>query len=285
MFDKSIHVLGSLLKATPDKERNSLLKFLSESDAIEIQKKDFSIPKEKPLSIEMIFDKIDESWYFDYLKGLKNEDAKLLISAFPIKKKELLRSKLSINSDLYNLDPNLKTHLLSNFFKEVFENNIPLPTNFLKDSELSFLIDAGSKKVHKLCLYLGLFDLCLELKNVIDASILKKLQIALFPDEVEFLRSLIDYRNIHSFGLMGLQNWNLDVDSLRQTIFERGLFRLGIALKDSHEDFLWYVYHSLSKNLKSNLEKITKNPADERILNIMLEQTLMAWKGVCTALN
>jgi hypothetical protein len=285
MFDKSLQVLGSLLKNAPEKQRSSLLKFLPESEVLKIQKKDFSMPTGKPLSLEMIFDKIDDSWYIEKLKTLQKQDSTFLLSAFPKTKREELCLKLNLENTFYHFDPKLKTHLLSQFFKECFEEEIPIPTTFLKDSPLSFLVDASSKKIHKLCFYLGLNDLVIELKTVIKGSILTELEKALFPDELNFARDLIDQKTSYSFGNMGLSNWNEDIDVLRKVIFERGLFRLSIALKDSNDDFLWYIYHTLSKNLKTLFEKNLKNSVDERVYNIILEQTLTAWKGVCTVLN
>lgn len=282
---KNITVLSSLLKRAPENVRSSYMKFLPESTVLEIQTEGVHKHPLKDISLNELLATIDESWYIETLSKFSKLDLAFYLSLFPEKKRVSLASKLSCDLPFYSLSKKLELFAANILFNELFPNELPLPLSYLPDSELSFLIQTSSEKLHKLCFYLGLFDISSELKSVINGSILKHIEKALFPDEINFCRELSEFRHILSLGQMGLSGWNEDSDALREVIFKRGLYRLSIGLSDANSDFIWYILHILNKESAHTLQKFPKASIDSKAVGIVLEQILTAWKGVCTVLS
>ncbi len=282
----STAVLTTLLKRAPGDKGASLYPFLPDSTKLEVQsEREHSHPLSDQ-TLQHLIANLDDSWYIEKFKSMPAKDLNFYLSLFPEKKRESLSKKLGIETDFYELPNELIIHSLNILFKELFPNELPLPLSFLPDSPLSYLLGSPPQKLHKLAFYLGLFDVSMELKSVLKGSILKSIQETLFPDEIEFCRSIAEFRHVVSFGQIGLSQWNEDHDVLRKVIFERGLYRLSIGLSDSSPDFIWYVLHSMNKESGEKIQKLPKTAIDHKLMIIILEQIETAWKGVqCTVLN
>lgn len=281
----SSRVLSSLLKRMPENVRSSYIKFLPESTAIEVSIEKTHKTPLADLSLKEILGQIDDSWYIEAFSKFSKPDLLFYLSLFPEKKRASLAERFDINPPFYQFSEKMELYALNLLFAELFPGETPLPLSYLPDSPLSFLCTATGEKLHKLSFYLGLFDISLELKSVINGSILKHIEKSLFPDEINFCRKISEFRHLLSLGQVGLTGWNEDSDLLRKVVFERGLYRLSIALSDASSDFIWYVIHSLNKESALKLEKLPKISVDAKAINIVLEQILFAWKEICTVSN
>jgi hypothetical protein len=282
---KNLTVLSSILKRAPENVGLSYLKFLPESTVLEIQSEKSHKNPVADISFKELLDKIDESWYLEVLSKYSKPDLVFYLSLFPEKKRVSLAEKLSCDLPFYSFSKELEIYHLNILFGELFSGTLPLPLSYLPDSPISFLLNSTPEKLNKLSFYLGLFDVSIELKSVINGSILKNIEKALFPDEINFCRNLSEFRQVFSLGQMGLSSWNEDSDSLREVIFNRGLYRLSIGIRDENSDFIWYIKHTLSKNSALMIEKFPKNPIDAKAIGVVLGQIQTAWTGVCTVLN
>ena len=282
---RSSTVLSSLLKRMPENLRSSYIKFLPELIAIEVSLEKNHNPPLVDLSLKEILGQIDDSWYIETFSKFSKSDLLFYLSLFPEKKRASLAERFAIQPPFYLFSEKLELYALNLLFGELFPDDPPLPLSYLPDSPLAFLCTASGEKLHKLSFYLGLFDISLELKSVINGSILKHIEKTLFPDEINFCREISEFRHPLSLGQMGLTGWNEDSDLLRKVIFERGLYRLSIALSEASPDLIWYVIHLLNKESTLKLEKLPKTSIDAKAINIVLEQTLFAWKGLCTVLD
>ncbi len=285
IIQKSLTVLSALLKRAPIGKQAHYLKFLPESVAIQMQS---DMSHEKPLSdlsLKEILGNIDDSWYLEKFQKFSKKDAHFFLSVLPENKQKSLGRKLEITPPFYSFSKSLEIYGQNLLFKEVFQEEPPLPLSFLPDSPLSFLCVASVEKIHKLAFYLGLFDISLELKSVLKGSIFIQLQSTLFPDEITFCREISENRNILTLGQMGLSQWNEDSDALRKVIFERGLYRLSIGLSTASSDFIWIIMHTLNKESSLNLQKLPKTSIDPKSLSTIYEQTLTAWRHLCTVLS
>lgn len=285
MVQKNLIALNSLLNRLAPEKKSFYLKFLPDS-----LQNVFSSSSLKPkalsnLSLKELFERIDESWYADKLSSFSKKELVFFLSLLGEKKSKLLSQKFGIEPPFYSFSKKFEIYALNLFFKELFPNDSPLPFSFLPPTPLYFLIDGSCEKIHKLAFYLGLFDISLELKTVLKGSILKQVQVTLFPDEIAFCKQISEFRHPFSLGTLGLANWNEDSDSLRKVLFERGLYRLSIGLTNASPDFIWYILHFLNKDVAKRLENQPKLEIDTKIFEIALNQIEIAWKGVCTVLN
>ncbi len=273
-----LKALSSLLKRAP--ETSSYFKFLPESTLIQVKTEKSHKNPLPDLSLKELFGKIDDSWYLDVFSKFSTADLAFYLSLFPQKKGRILSDKLSLELPLYSFSHDFEIYSLNLLFNQIFQSAPPLPLSYLPDFPLSFLMEGNSEKLHKLCFYLGLFDVTSELKSVINGAILKQIEKSLFTDEVTFCREISEFRHILSLGLIGLATWNEDSDLLRKVIFERGLYRLSIALSEATDDFIWYIHHMLNKESAIKILNFSKTPNDLKAIGIALEQTLIAWKGI-----
>jgi hypothetical protein len=285
IVQKSVTVLHTLLKRLSPDKRASYVKFLPESMPIELVSENQKATPASDLSLQELFEKIDDSWYLDKLSTFSKNDLTFFLSLFSPKKRDLLSEKLGITPPFYSFSKDFELYSLNLLFKELFPNDLPLPLSYISNTPLSFLCSGGPEKLHKLAFYLGLFDISMELKSVLKGSILKQIQTTLFQDEVAFCREISEYRHVISLGPLGLAHWNEDSEVLRKVIFERGLYRLSIGLSNSSPDFIWYILHFIHKDIAKRLEKQPKLEIDTKIFEIALNQIEIAWKGVCTVLN
>lgn len=285
IMQKSLTVLSGLLKRAPVEKKGLYLRFLPDSIAIQIQSDKTHKNPLSDLSLKEILGNIDDSWYLEKFRKFSKKDAAFFLSVLPASKKDSLGPKLELEKPFYSFSKSLELYTQNLLFREIFEEEPPLPLSFLPDSPLFFLCEASTKKIHKLAFYLGIFDISLELKSVLKGSIFKKLQATLFPDEVAFCREISEVRHVLSLGQIGLSQWNEDSDTLRKVIFERGLYRLSIGLTDASPDFIWMIMHSLDKTSALKLQKLPKVFVDPKSIAIIFEQTLTAWRHLCTVLS
>lgn len=281
--DRSLLALSTLLSRAPENRRSSFFKHLPESILLETER-----THNKPIadiSLKEMLSNIDESWYLETLRSFSKTDLLFYLSLFSEKKMQVLGQKLGIDGPFYQLPKPLELYSLNLLFNELFPNDRPLPLSYLPDSPLSFLCIAKSEKIQKLIFFLGLFDLSMELKSVLKGSILKQIEAALFPDEITFCREILEFRHHVSLGPIGLSHWNEDSEMLRQVIFERGVYRLNIGLSEASSDFVWYIHHSLNKEVAMKIVTLPKTNIDRKVIDTILEQIQTAWKGVCTVLN
>ncbi len=285
MRQKSLKVLSTLLGRIPQEKRSVYLNFLEKSTALELQTEKNPKEKKPDLSIKELLGIIDESWYLDTLSSYSKKDLIFFLSLFPEEIRQKQAQQFHIEGPFFSFSKEMELYFSNLLFKELFKDQIPLPLSYLSDSPLLFLAGQKSEKLHKLIFYLGLFDVSAEIKSVLKGSILKSLEKALFIDEIHFCREIAEFRHVITFGQIGLNHWNEDSDSLRQVIFERGLYRMSLALSNADPDLLWYLTRCLKKPLVEKLQKPAKLPIDTGVISVILEQTQTAWKGVCTVLN
>jgi hypothetical protein len=285
MPQKSLTVLSTLLGRIPEERRATYLGLLPQDLTSKLQINKNPKEKKQDLSIKELLGKIDESWYLETLSSFSKKDLLFFLSLFPEKIRKKQAERLAIEGPFFSFSKEMELYFANLLFKELFKAEIPLPLSYLQDSPLLFLCSASSEKVNKLIFYLGLFDISAEIKSVLKGSILKSLEKTLFADEVNFCREISEFRHVVTFGQIGLNQWNEESDPLRQVIFERGLYRLSLALTDAQPDLLWHITHSLKKPFAEKLQKTSKATIDTHVITIILEQIQAAWKGVCTVLN
>ncbi len=218
----------------------------------------------KDFSIQELFDHIHPSWYSSYLESLPEKDRSLFTSALE-------------TESHYRLSQPLSVFLLNHLFQKTF-SEVPLPLSFMGEDPLAVLGRAPLGKLKKLIRLLSLYDLLPEIKKVLQASLLKKIEEMLSQEECAYLQRIQGGRNPPLFGPMGLSNWDGNISKLEEVLFERGMKRLSIALSNSSPDLLWYIEHTLDRSEAKKFLSYLSSRADPRTVTLLSEQILTAWK-------
>ena len=118
--------------------------------------------------------------------------------------------------------------------------NLPSPY-FLTKHSLSKLVSYTEEEFHKICRFLGLYDLYAELKNVVRTSLFHSLKDSLSPEELQFLEIVRHEPNPVKLPKMHIGAWDLTKESLDKALFDRGKTRLRGALSDGYKTLFSFL--------------------------------------------
>ncbi|MBS0585015.1 MAG: hypothetical protein JSR76_01785 [Verrucomicrobia bacterium] len=256
-------LVASLQKTSPEK-LSLLSSFLAEPLALPTT---LTTPL-KDLSLKELFAKIDPSWYTPYIETLGEKEQNLLLSA--LGKKES-----------YEFSTPLSLFFLNYLFHKIFKEK-PLPLSYLIGDKLAPLALASKEELYKLFRFLALFDLAPELKKVLNAKTLQKMEELLTKEECAFLQQIQTQKNPVQFGAIGLNNWDGNIEKMQSALLDRGMNRLAKALNLSSLDLEWYIKHTLDLPTARRFTSFLSTTTDPRITIFLIEQVLTTWKKVCT---
>ena len=115
---------------------------------------------------ESILDNIHYSWFVPIL-NIYEEDKELLILSLDEKSKKSLLKILNIELKNNNVSAITKRFSKKILFNGIVQDKKIIPKNFLKDCDLSFLLDFSKEKLIKIIDFLSLYDLSKELKKIL----------------------------------------------------------------------------------------------------------------------
>jgi hypothetical protein len=133
----------------------------------------------------------------------------------------------------------------------------------LPKSTLNALLALSSKQLRLLVEFLGLHDLSVEIKQIIDNTKLKKIHTVLSKEKQFFLKGLTHKKEQVVFKRMELSRWNGEMDRLLALLFQRGMNRLAKALYPEHPDLIWHIAHRMDiqeAQLLFSLHKSLEHP-------------------------
>lgn len=156
--------------------------------------------------------------------------------------------------------------------------DLPLPPQFISKGPLDFLLNLSSEKLVTLCRFLGLYDVSLEMKKIVQSQQLKKIEKAFSGAEILFLNEIQKDRHPVAFIEIGLWNWDGDEKNLQEIVLARGINRLAKSLSDAGGTFLWYLAHSLPLEVGSKFQKFHKVLEEKKIVDILIKQVESAWR-------
>lgn len=121
----------------------------------------------------------------------------------------------------------------------------------------------NTKNLRLLIEFLGLHDLAVEMKQIIDTIKLKKIQASLSKEKNFFLHLLTQKKEAVVFKKMELTHWSGQEEILIGLIHKRGMNRLAKALYPENSSLIWYVSHKISCEealLLASLQKKLEHP-------------------------
>ena len=239
-------VLKSILNQCAPDQKSALERYLSKEERTAlatIEPPEWTLPsEERPLE-----DIVHWSWLLPALKSHTPEEQKLFLSALPQSIFYPLRDAVTMPPfEPEQLGAAAQKFLKTTLAKTLLdEQRTLLPIPFLPPSPLNRLAHLKKNELIRLIDFLALFDLALELKQIVDTKILKKIYRFLSAEEKLFLRTAS--KDITPFATTRLKFEDTDgsKESFRNLLHKRGLARLGAALSEQSSDLCWYIRHQL----------------------------------------
>lgn len=253
-----------------------LLAILPESTVSHLPTERPKVVENQSISLAVDFAEIHDSWIAKLLESVDEKQKNILISALPESKQEKLWDKnskkpLAFSNPLVKM---MQKKLLQKAFLE--KNPGFLPLEILPPHPLFQLISLDKKQIVLLIDTLGLRDLALDVKKVIDKNLLKAIDEALPNHQKEILKYFIKEKERLGFKPIHLENWDKSPQALADMIHIRGLNRLGKALYGIHRGWLWHFYHKLDYGRANRLKKYINFIPHEKAKEILIAQVLEA---------
>ncbi|WP_194848001.1 hypothetical protein [Candidatus Neptunochlamydia vexilliferae] len=267
----------SLLTRGGEEKKSVFLRYLTPQEQAKLNA--FPPPRTDPLShpysMEERVGGIHYSWLIPFLEPFGESDKSLILSALEKTPAQKLQNHFKTSLTLSPLKPPAKNYLLSAIYCWLNADQKEfLPLEFLPDHPLNAILSLSKKELQTLVDYLGLHDLAIELKHVIKAEQIKKIQKVLSQKEQEYLKNLLKTKEPLSFSRLNLDGWGGDEEELKSILHHRGFNRLGKALFGCHPSLLWHICHKLDTGRANILKKFFIDIKNEQAHQALIQQTL-----------
>jgi hypothetical protein len=237
----------------------------------------------KLIAINYRLNRLDEAKKKRLALGLPKEEGAFLeklpkfqeISSLSFESKEELINRIHPSwLKKKNLQEELSHPLSKRVVNDFLLGNLelPLPPQFISKGPLDFLLDLPSDNLVTLCRFLGLYDISLEMKKIVQSQQIKKIEAAFSGAEILFLNQIQRDRQPIAFIEIGLWNWDGDEKSLRQIVLSRGINRLAKALSNSGGTFLWYLAHRFPIEEGIKFQRFHKVLSEKKIVDILIKE-------------
>jgi hypothetical protein len=270
-------VCSAFLSKAEGNKKSALLNYLSEEDREKIASSSFSEknPLEVNFDVSDLFNRLHPSWIAPILRSFPESEVLLFLSCLPEDLQKKVKQSLMISQPLPILTPIAKKYLLSHLYEKLTQDDIDiLPIELLPHSPLNTLIDMPVHSLPILIEYLGLHDLAVEMRQIIDTTQIKKIHSCLPEARVTYLKKLCQKKEPVLFRRMDLAKWDGKAESLHKVIYHRGLNRLSKALYAENHSLIWHLCRSLPWEDATVLQNLCKPLEHPKAANLLSHQIL-----------
>jgi hypothetical protein len=195
---------------------------------------------------KQILEEIHDSWLLPFLRNFAEKEICFFLSSLPDSKACSLKSALKCSKPPVQLSKTIQYFFRKKMVQYLLNaHSTILPIEALPDSPLYELLFLHTKELQTLIEFLGLHDLSVEIKQIIDNTKLKKIHAVLSKEKQLFLKDLTHKKEHVIFKRMELSRWDGEMDRLLSLLFQRGMNRLAKALYPEHPDFVWHIAHRM----------------------------------------
>ncbi len=263
--------LHALLDSCPEPEKLALSKYLAPN--LEKPPKPDGNPLANNATEASLLRHIHPAWIAPFLRTLSEKEIGFFLAALDhargpaIGKILLYTRELPTITDLAKMF--LQKTLLGYLTAEIDDL---LPINFLPQSPLNLLLELSDEALALSIDFLGLHDLSVEVRQIIDKQKLTAIYDTLSQDELSYLKILNQSQEPIAFTRMGLGNWNGEKEKLKSLIRQRGGNRLAKALFGQDPSLIWYVLHKLDVERALLVKKLLSPLDNSRAVQILIQQ-------------
>jgi hypothetical protein len=262
--------LKAFLDECGEEKKEALLQFLPEEERLRLLKlPPYALPITAPTIPPL--DLIHWSWLIPVLQDYELSDQKLFLLALRPKMGQRLAKELEITLPTEHLSPTGVKYLQNILFLNICKTDL-LPVEYLPPSPLNLLLKLSKKKLIELIDLLSLYDLAIELRQIVETKILQKIYSFLSEEEKLFLKAIAGHKEPYPAARISLEQWDGSKKSLRGALHRIGLSRLGSALAGQNPDLIWYVCHELDSGRGKALEKLSMQEECPQVAQWLIEK-------------
>jgi hypothetical protein len=263
-------VLSAFLQNSPSDKRAQLISLLPVADQEALS----SLPPSYKDALhgfstsEEQLGRIHFSYFAPYLRSLPKAEIALYFAALNEEQSRELKKTLLFSNGTLALSKLGIAFLRKELLEKVQERDL-LPVECLPENPLNALLNLNSNALGRLITCLGIHDLKVEVKQIIETAKLKYINGVLKKEQSAYLKEIFHKGEAVTFAPMGLRNWNGDAAALQTSLRQRGLNRLAKALYGKHPSLLWHLSHKLDLAEGTALQKSCTPLDHEQAANLL----------------
>lgn len=220
---------------------------------------------------------IHASWYSTLLRSLAKNEIRLMLSILSEAQRLALVELLGFPSPPIPLTATATQFLQQELWRKLTERQAePLPIECLPASRLNALLDCSDRDLARLIAVLGMRDVSVEIRQIIETEKLNKIYCAFSKEQMHFMQLLTLQREPVRFKRLGLAHWNGREEELQASIQQRGINRLAKALHLEHPSLLWYLSHRLDQERGALLVRLSSPLEHPQAAPVLAEQVAEA---------
>ncbi|MCB1117972.1 MAG: hypothetical protein KDK50_05255 [Chlamydiia bacterium] len=127
---------------------------------------------------------------------------------------------------------------------------------------------------------LGLYDLALDARRIVQTDILQAIAASLSEDQKAFYKSIQHMPTPIDFGRLSLERWDKQPSTLQTVIEKRGFNRFAKALYPCHPSLKWYLQHLLNKDKAAMFNSLCTDVKNKNAQHTLQEEVKFAFKGL-----
>lgn len=277
MDDKKSIFLRLLLNKYNQGPQDALLNALSEDEAqkvkaVKISSEDYLALLSSPLNT---LTHVHYSWLTKPLASLSREKTLCLLGLIPQAHAEKIKSALNIAEEIPAFSSSVKKFIIQYLAKDFPFQDAPVLA-FVPDSDLSHLTHLQKQQIIELIDFLGLFDLAEEIHNIVDKTVLEKVNSALTPKKRSFIKQCLLSKQKLVTNRLNLEYWDGNPSKLAKLLHHRGMVRLGYALSGQSPDLIWHITHRIDSGRGNKLLRYVNEKEIPGVTNALKEQVHQA---------
>ncbi len=175
-----------------------------------------------------ILEKVHWSWFLPTLKLYPESEQQLFLSALEPQAEKHLAKALTLsvgNNGVSEVGKSFLRHILLSSLTGPKDQMLPMA--YLPASKLKCLLSFTKKELTQLIDRLSLYDLAMELRQIVETKILQKIYSFLTDDEKQFLKIAATQKEPYTTAQIHLEKWDGTKKSFRLMLHRIGLARLG----------------------------------------------------------
>ena len=266
-------VLKAFISRCAPEKRKALERFLTEEERISLVKIPLIAKPATGFPKEDMLENVHWSWFLPTLKSYSAREQRLFLSALSPLGAEQLARALSLTGSLEQISSPAQTYLRKQLFHSlVGPHERLLPVNYLPESSLNQLLTSTKKELTRLIDRLALYDLAVEMRQIVETKILKKIYSFLTEEQKKALKNIAAHKEVAGFPRLGLDRWDGEEESLKILLHRRGLARFGLGLSGQDPDLIWLICHRLDNGRGGDLLKLGAKEATPKVTVAIIRQ-------------
>lgn len=251
--------LQALCQTFEKQAATSLYKLFPKEVEIELlgNPKSYALPKSL-FDVESIFASIHYSWLLSHLEKYPASERTFFFSSLPKILQEGLSQMMQPKLYVIPLSPLAKNFFLQKMTQDWLTSEKSLPKEFIEPTPLKELLNLTKLQLVTLIDYLGIQDLSIDLRKVLDKKVLEEINQKLSAQQKSYLNFCLKKGDLPLIKPEMISFWQKDPTVFANLIQQKGLARCAAGLAHESQDLIWHISHLLDIGRGKELMKQLK---------------------------